>query len=96
MLIDIFGLEAVQQHLTGYADDISVHKTIRSRRDLKMAHDMIQALLAAVGRLRLRVNPVKCSIMVRLSGTEAPSVTRRHTCWLPDASGELKMEDRPQ
>ncbi|CAE7416550.1 RXLR78, partial [Symbiodinium sp. KB8] len=54
LLIDTFGLEAVQQHLTGYADDISVHKTIRSRRDLTMAHELIQALLAAVGRLRLR------------------------------------------
>ena len=94
MLIDTFGLDAVQQHLTGYADDISVHKTIRSRRDLKLAHDLIQALLEAVGRLRLRVNPAKCSIMVRLSGTEAPSVTRRHTCWLPDASGELKKHWR--
>ena len=66
----------MQQHLTGYADDISVHKTIRSRKDLTIAHELIQALLAAVGRLRLRVNPVKCSIMVRLSGTavchEAP------------------------
>ncbi|CAE7741227.1 cofG, partial [Symbiodinium sp. KB8] len=71
-----------------------VHKTIRSRRDLKLAHDLIQALLEAVGRLRLRVNPAKCSIMVRLSGTEAPSVTRRHTCWLPDASGELKKHWR--
>ena len=45
MLIDTFGLEAVQQHLTGYADDISVHKTIRSRRDLQIAHDLINALL---------------------------------------------------
>ncbi|CAE7839381.1 Trpt1 [Symbiodinium sp. KB8] len=94
MLIGTFGLEAVQQHLTGYADDISVHKTIRSRRDLQLAHDLIQALLAAVGRLRLRVNPTKCSVMVRLSGTEAPSVMRRHTCWLPDASGELKKHWR--
>ena len=94
MLIDTFGLEAVQQHLTGYADDISVPKTIRSRRDLKAAHDLIQALLEAVGRLRLRVNPIKCSIMVRLTGTEAPSVTRRHICWLPDASGELKKHWR--
>ena len=94
MLIDTFGLEAVQQHLTGYADDISVHKTIRSRRDLKLAHDLIQALLEAVRSLRLRVNSAKCSIMVRLSGTEAPSVTRRHTCWLPDASGELKKHWR--
>ena len=94
MLIDTFGLEAVQQHLTGYADDISVHKTIRSRRDLQLAHDLIQALLAAVRRLRLRVNPTKCSVMVRLSGTEAPSVMRRHTCWLPDASGELKKHWR--
>ena len=94
MLIDTFGLDAVQQHLTGYADDISVHKTIRSRRDLKLAHDLIQALLEAVRRLRLRVNPAKCSIVVRLSGTEAPSVTRRHTCWLPDASGELKKHWR--
>ena len=66
MLIDTFGLEAVQQHLTGYADDISVHETIRSRRDLQTAHDMIQALLAAVERLRLRVNAAKCSVMVRL------------------------------
>ena len=90
MLIDTFGLEAVQQHLTGYADDISVHKTIRSRRDLTIAHDLIQALLEAVGRLRLRVNSAKCSVMVRLSGTEAPAVLRRHTCWLPDASGELQ------
>ena len=94
MLIDTFGLEAVQQHLTGYADDISVHKTIRSRRDLQIAHDLIQALLAAVGRLRLRVNSTKCSVMVRLSGTEAPSVMRRHTCWLPDASGELQKHWR--
>ena len=80
MLIDTFGLEAVQQHLTGYADDVSVHKTIRSRRDLKNAHDLIQALLEAVGRLRLRVNPA--------------SVMRRHTCWLPAASGELKKHGR--
>ena len=94
MLIDTFGLEAVQQHLTGYADDISVHKTIRSRRDLQLAHDLIQALLAAVGRLRLRVNSTKCSVMVRLSGTEAPSVMRRHTCWLPDASGVLQKHWR--
>ena len=94
MLIDTFGLEAVQQHLTGYADDISVHKTIRSRRDLQTAHDLIQALLAAVGRLRLRVNSTKCSVMVRLSGTEAPAVLRRHTCWLPDASGELQKHWR--
>ena len=94
MLIDTFGLEAVQQHLTGYADDISVHKTIRSRRDLQIAHDMIQALLAAVERLRLRVNAAKCSVMVRLSGTEAPSVMRRRTCWLPDASGELQKHWR--
>ena len=94
MLIDTFGLEAVQQHLTGYADDISVHKTIRSRRDLKIAHDLIQALLEAVGRLRLRVNSAKCSVMVRLSGTEAPAVLRRHTCWLPDASGELQKHWR--
>ena len=94
MLIDTFGLEAVQQHLTGYADDISVHKTIRSRRDLQIAHDLIQALLAAVGRLRLRVNSTKCSVMVRLSGTEAPAVLRRHTCWLPDASGELQKHWR--
>ena len=94
MLIDTFGLEAVQQHLTGYADDISVHKTIRSRRDLQIAHDLIQALLAAVGSLRLRVNSAKCSVMVRLSGTEAPSVMRRHTCWLPDASGVLRKHWR--
>ncbi|OLP96513.1 hypothetical protein AK812_SmicGene21236 [Symbiodinium microadriaticum] len=94
MLIDTFGLEAVQQHLTGYADDISVHKTIRSRRDLQLAHDLIQALLAAVGRLRLRVNSTKCSVMVRLSGTEAPSVMRRHICWLPDASGVLQKHWR--
>ncbi|OLP88065.1 LINE-1 retrotransposable element ORF2 protein [Symbiodinium microadriaticum] len=94
MLIDTFGLEAVQQHLTGYADDISVHKTIRSRRDLQLAHDLIQALLVAVGRLRLRVNSTKCSVMVRLSGTEAPSVMRRHTCWLPDASGVLQKHWR--
>ena len=94
MLIDTFGLEAVQQHLTGYADDISVHKTIRSRRDLQIAHDLIQALLAAVGRLRLRVNSTKCSVMVRLSGTEAPAVLRRRTCWLPDASGELQKHWR--
>ena len=94
MLIDTFGLEAVQQHLTGYADDISVHKTIRSRRDLQIAHDLIQALLTAVARLRLRVNAAKCSVMVRLTGTEAPSVMRRHTCWLPDASGVLQKHWR--
>ena len=62
--------------------------------NLKLAHDLIQALLEAVRSLRLRVNSAKCSIMVRLSGTEAPSVTRRHTCWLPDASGELKKHWR--
>ena len=34
----------------------------------------------SVQRLRLRVNLAKCSSMVKLSGTEAPSVANKHTC----------------
>ena len=47
LLVEVFGLDAIQQHLTGYADDISVHKTIRSHADLRAAHKLIENLLDA-------------------------------------------------
>ena len=81
---------AVQRFLTGYADDFTIHRTIYSRADLTAALSMISRLLESVARLQLRVNPSKCVILVKLVGVEAPAVTKRHTCWLPDAQGTLQ------
>ena len=70
----MFGLEAVQKFLTGYADYFVAHRTIRSKSDLRAPHKLILALLEAVSALKLRVNPVKCPVLVKLAGEEAPAV----------------------
>ena len=92
MPVDFFGLEAIQQYLTGYADDLTVHKIIKSKADLRAARQLIQNLFDAVRQLKLRVT--RPNILVKLSGTEAPSVIQKHTCWLPDAEGVLRRHCR--
>ena len=93
-LISIFGWGTVQKFFTGYADDFTMHRTIRSQADLAAAHKLILHLLDAVEALKLKVNQAKCAMLVKLNGREAPRVLQRHTCWLPDTDGVLQRHWR--
>ena len=93
-LISTFGWDTVQKFFTGYADDFTMHRIIRSQADLAAAHKLIFRLLDAVKALKLKVNQAKCAMLVKLGGREAPSVLQKHTCWLPDADGVLQRHWR--
>ena len=93
-LIQTFGWDTVQKFFAGYADDFTMHRTIRSPADPVAAHKLILRLLEAVKALQLRVNQAKCAMLVKLSGREAANVLQRHTCWLPDADGVLQRHWR--
>ena len=43
-LLAVFGEDRVCAFLTGYADDLTVHRTIRSVSDLEACHELIRAL----------------------------------------------------
>ena len=47
-LINTFGVEQVVNFLTGYADDLTLHRTIRSEGELRAVHQLIAALLEEV------------------------------------------------
>ena len=87
LLSDTCGQDQVLRYLTGYADDITLHRTIRSQADLRSAHAMIASLLEAVREHRLVVNTSKCVILVKLAGREAPSVISKHSCWIINTKG---------
>ena len=55
-----FGIDAVIRFLTGYADDLTLHPTIRSVTDLKAIHGLIAGLLEEVRRHSLAVNQYVC------------------------------------
>ena len=78
-LISTFGWDTVQKFFTGYADDFTMHRIIRSQADLAAAHKLIFRLLDAVKALKLKVNQAKCAMLVKLGGREAPSVLQKHT-----------------
>ena len=53
--------------LTGYADDLTLHRTIRSERDLRAIHRLITSLLEEVKAHKLVVNQSKCVIVAKLA-----------------------------
>ena len=63
-LAQLAGTEAVLQFLTGYADDLTVHREIHSWQDLLQAHQLITNLLVVVRRHGSQVNVNKCSVML--------------------------------
>ena len=70
-LIALVGVQAVVDYLTGCADDLTVHREIHSMEDLGRAHALIEQLLALVRKHGFAVNPSKCTMMVKLEGTQA-------------------------
>ena len=86
-LADSFGVESVISFLMGYADDLTLRRTIRSVTDLKAIHGLIAGLLEEVRRHSLVVNQSKCVILVKLVGREAASIIKKHSSWVIDARG---------
>ena len=60
--------DEVEGFLTGFADDLIVHKDIYCWRDLEIAHQLALSLLAHLEAAGFAVNPTKCCIMYRLKG----------------------------
>ena len=87
-LIALVGVQAVVDYLTGYADDLTVHREIHSMEDLGRAHALIEQLLALVRKHGFAVNPSKCTMMVKLEGTQAQRALRRFTYWRAAPDGQ--------
>ena len=87
-LIALVGVQAVVDYLTGYADDLTVHREIHSMEDLGRAHALIEQLLALVRKHGFAVNPSKCTMMVKLEGTQAQRALRRFTYWRTAPDGQ--------
>ena len=87
-LVRQFGADQVLHFLTGYADDLTLHRTIRSVRDLSAIHRQITSLLEEVKAHKLVVNQSKCVIIAKLAGREAQNITNKHSCWVISAKGE--------
>ena len=60
--------EEVEGFLTGFADDLIVHKDIYCWRDLEIAHQLALSLLAHLEAAGFSVNSTKCCVMYRLKG----------------------------
>ena len=60
--------EEVEGFLTGFADDLIVHKDIYCWRDLEIAHQLALSLLAHLEAAGFSVNPSKYCVMYRLKG----------------------------
>ena len=58
--------EEVEGFLTGFADDLIVHKDIYCWRDLEIAHQLALSLLAHLEAAGFSVHPTKCCVMYRL------------------------------
>ena len=67
-LVRQFGADQVLHFLTGYADDLTLHRTIRSVRDLRAIHRLTTSLLEEVKAHKLVVNQSKCVIIAKLAG----------------------------
>ena len=70
------GFPPIQQFLTGFADDLVVHRDINNWSDLYAAHDMVRLLLHYLQEAGLEVNYGKCNIMVKLAGRHAQQVKK--------------------
>ena len=80
-LAQLAGTEAVLKFLTGYADDLTVHRDIHSWQDLLQAHQLITDLLVVVRRHGFQVNANKCSVMLKLVGRRAAAAYKQFTYW---------------
>ena len=79
-LVLLFGEQKVRDYFTGYADDLTVHKTIRSVSDLTDCHNLIRALLDSLQQYRLFRNHSKCFILAKFAGRAAPAITKNILC----------------
>ena len=86
-LVSVFGPSKVKDFFTGYADDLTVHKTIRSVTELEECHNLIRSLLDSLKHHRLFRNSGKCYILAEFAGKMAPAVTKLYTAWTKDETG---------
>ena len=86
-LVQLFGEHKVKEHFTGYADDLTIHRTIRSPAELEECHKLIRSLLDSLQQHKLFRNSAKCYILAKLAGKMAPAITRVHTAWTKDDTG---------
>ena len=87
-LIEFFGEDRVCAFLTGYADDLTVHRTIRSVADVEACHVLIRAVLESLKDHKLVCNQSKCYILAKFAGRQAASVTKQYTAWTRNEAGE--------
>ena len=73
-LVAVFGEDRVCAFLTGYADDLTVHRTIRSVADVEACHALIRAILDSLKDHKLVCNRSKCYILAKFAGRQAASV----------------------
>ena len=83
----MFGEDRVCAFLTGYADDLTVHRTTRSVSDLEACHELIRALLESLKRHKWFCNSSKCYVLAKFAGRQAASVTKQYTAWTKDEAG---------
>ena len=87
-LVRTFGSEQVSAFLTGYADDLTVHRTIKSVADLEACHELIRALLDSLQAHKLYRNSSKCYILAKFAGKQAAAVQKLYTAWTKDERGQ--------
>ncbi|CAE7172856.1 RXLR78 [Symbiodinium pilosum] len=87
-LIEVFGEDRVCAFLTGYADDLTVHRTIRSVVDVEACHALIRAVVESLKDHKLVCNQSKCFILAKFAGRQAASVTKQYTAWTRNEAGE--------
>ena len=78
-LVQLFGEQKVKEHFTGYADDLTIHCTIRSPAELEECHKLIRSLLDSLQQHKLCRNSAKCYILAKFAGKMAPAITRART-----------------
>ena len=86
-LAEVVGWDRVLHSLTGYADDLTVHHTVTSWRDLLQAHNMIADLLRIVRKYGFKVNSDKCHLMVKLTSTASARAHKLFGLTSLDAQG---------
>ena len=86
-LAEVVGWDRVLHSLTGYADDLTVHHTVTSWRELLQAHNMIADLLRIVRKYGFKVNADKCHLMVKLTGTASARAHKLFSRTSLDAQG---------
>ena len=88
-LAQLAGTAAVLKFLTGYADDLTVHRDIHSWQGLLQAHQLITDLLIVVRRHGFQVNANKCSVMLKLVGRRAAAAYKQFTYWRTAPDGTM-------